>query len=113
MLKNYIIWTSAKEWFNEYTMIPKKKQDIHWMNKLLCQRSKDKLLSSYKIKQCFTQACHNTLKILYLKVQGTEMKMRCLQDVLVKWKPWKARTLKQIQKTEMWVRCFAMSLGSF
>ena len=68
-------------------MIPEKKQDIHRVNKLLSQRSNDKLLSSYKIKQCFTQVCHNTLKILYLKVQGTEMKLRCLQDVLVKRKP--------------------------
>ena len=55
-------------------MIPERKQNIHRMNKLLCQRTKDRLLSSYKIKQCFTQACHNTLKILYLKVQGIEMK---------------------------------------
>ena len=54
------------------------------MNELLSQRSNDRLLSSYNIKQCFTQACHSTLEILYLKVQGTEMKLRCLQDVLVK-----------------------------
>ena len=32
------IWTNAKE--------------LHNMNKLLCQKSKDRLLSSYKVKQC-------------------------------------------------------------
>ena len=83
------------------------------MNKLLSQRSNDRFLSSYKIKQGFTQACHSTLKILYLKVQGTEMKLRCLQDVLVKWKPWKSKDFKANTETEMWVRRFAMSLGYF
>ena len=94
-------------------MIPERKQDIHRMNKLLCQRSNDRLLSSYKIKQCFTQACHSTLKILYLKVQGTEMKLRCLQDVLCKMKALKSKDFEANTETEMWVRRFAMSLSSF
>ena len=39
---------------NDYPQLSKlsKIYNINNMNKLLCQRSKDKLLSSYKAKQC-------------------------------------------------------------